>query len=233
MTIGRVLYPKINEEIGKSDTGDMGKFVVVPARLLSLVVAMALGALVIITPLLITTYFKKYLPAINCTILLLLGGFFVSLNQNGINYLVAANKQRSLLYFIVTALSVNVIVCFGFIKAGFGIIGIALGQNISSVVFTSLIWYSVFFHLKYPIRNCFYYLLKLYLPFIITGLCLGALILFRHLNTENNYLTLGVYLVSYCIFFAALVWFFPLFSELKGDVQRVIKMRGGKIKEVV
>lgn len=228
MTIGRVLYPKINEEIGKSDTSDIGKFVIVPARLLSLIVAMALGALVIITPLLIDTYFKKYLPAINCTILLLLGGYFVSLNQNGINYLVAANKQRSLLYFIVTALAVNLVVCFGFIKAGFGIIGIALGSNISSIVFTSLIWYSVFFRLQYPVGKCFYYLLKLYMPFIITSAYVGALILLRHLNTEKNHLTLGVYLFSYCIFFAASVRFFPLLSELKGDLVRVAKMRGVK-----
>lgn len=227
MTIGRVLYPRINEEIGKSGTDEMEKLVIIPARLLSLIVGLSLGAIAIFTPLIITVFFKKYIPAINCTILLLLGGYFVCLNQNGINYLVAANQQRKMLYFVLTALIVNVVNCSLFIALGFGITGVALGTDISSIVFTSLIWYTVFFHLKYPIKKCLYFLFKLYLPFIMTALCLTLLVLFRHLNTENSYLTLGIYFAGYAVVFAGVLWVVPLFSDFKNDVVKLARLRKG------
>ena len=213
MSIGRVLYPKINEEIGKSDKRNMDKFVVMPAKLISLLVALALGVLVIITPWLIATFFKKYLPAVSCTILLLLGGYFSSMNRNGINYLIAANRQKTMLFYVSVALLINLLMCLLFINLKFGVTGIALGTDISTLIFSSLIWQTVFKNMKYRIRKQISELFKLYLPFIITFLFLGLLCLFFNLYAEKDITKLVICVIIYAALYSAFFICFPIVNN--------------------
>lgn len=211
-TVGRVLYPKINEELGKSDTNNIDKFVVLPAKLISLIVALALGIMVILTPWLITSYFVKYKPAVSCTLLLLLGGYFLSMNQNGINYLVAANKQKIMLYYVIATLLLNSTICLLLIKLNFGIIGIALGTDISSIVFTSLIWYTVFKNLGYQLWKCFKNLLSLYLPFIVSSLYLCVFLFLFQVKLVCDIKKLILCVNLFILFYISTIWFLPFIN---------------------
>jgi O-antigen/teichoic acid export membrane protein len=212
LSIGRVLYPKINEEIGKSEKRNMDKFVIMPAKLISLVVAMSLGVLVIITPWLIATFFKKYLPAVSCTILLLVSGYFSSMNRNGINYLIAANRQKAMLYYVSVALLINLALCLLFVKLKYGVTGIALGTDISTLVFSCLIWQNVFKNMNYQLKKQIEEFIKLYLPFFITSILLSILWLFFNFTTEKDLIKYVLYIILYSISYLAFFIVLPVVS---------------------
>jgi peptidoglycan biosynthesis protein MviN/MurJ (putative lipid II flippase) len=95
---------------------------------------------------------------------LLTGAFFICFIKNGVNYLVASDKQSTVFIYVVISLLVTVAVTVAAVKMNFNIQGIAVGTVAGSLVLTTLIWKSVFKKFGYPLRRQWEKIFQLYTP---------------------------------------------------------------------
>jgi O-antigen/teichoic acid export membrane protein len=166
--VGQVLYPKINEAVGKgADKTSLSALVVTPVQSISLVLPGLLGILILILPTVYHLAFPKYVPGLLSAQILIMGSFFLCLVRNGVNYLIATDKQNKLLMYVLLSLSVKVASALLFIKLGYNIEGIAISSGISGALLTTLIWISVFKAMGYQKSERWKGLLDLYLPFLL------------------------------------------------------------------
>lgn len=174
-TVGRVLYPRINEEIGKdSNQKKLSLLVITPAHTISLLLPILIGVLILTAPAIYYYVFPKYLRGLHSAQILLLGVFFVSLIRNGVNFLVALNKQNEVLSFALFSLAVNAAVNITLIRLGFDIEGLAVGTAASGALLTTLVWRSVFKNMGYDRVGQLKEIFNLYLPFILLLALLSA-----------------------------------------------------------
>jgi len=174
MVLGRVLYPKVNEEIGKNaGQTELLSYVIMPAQALAILLPVIIGTLVIAIPDLYRLLFAKYVPGILSAQVLLLGAYFVCLIRSGVNYLVAIDKQNRVLAYAAASLFVNVGLSVALVKLGYGILGISIGMGVSGAVLATLLWKSVFKQLGYTFKNQVAGVYTLYLPFLICCALIG------------------------------------------------------------
>ncbi|MBN1983046.1 MAG: polysaccharide biosynthesis protein, partial [Chitinivibrionales bacterium] len=198
MVIGRVLYPKINEEVGReSDTATILKYTYTPALSLGVMLPAAIGVLMLVSPLLYTTIFPKYNPGLTSAQILLVGSFFACLVKNGVNFLVAINKQADVWKYVVFNLIFNTIACLVLVKLGTGINGVAWAATCTSALLTTQIWLAVFKNLSFTLRQCLWRIVSIYMPFVIAMVLLvAATLLYPRLRTEATF-----YSLFYCLLF--------------------------------
>jgi O-antigen/teichoic acid export membrane protein len=169
MVLGRVLYPKVNEEIGKNaGQAELLTYVIMPGQALAILLPVIIGTLVIAVPDLYRLLFAKYVPGIVSAQVLLLGAYFVCLIRSGVNYLVAIDRQNRVLSYVAASLVVNVGLSIALVKLGYGITGISVGMSASGAVLATLLWKSVFEQLHYPLKKQIAEVFYLYLPFFIS-----------------------------------------------------------------
>jgi O-antigen/teichoic acid export membrane protein len=239
MVLGRVLYPKINEEVGKDTNREgLNRYVLVPAQGLGLVVPILIGTLIILIPELYRVFFPKYVRGIASTQILLLGVYFICLIRTGVNYLVAINKQNRVLGYVAISLCINVLVSVGLVKLGFSIEGISCGTSVSGLVLAVLIWKSVFANLKYPRQEQYRELAYLMMPFLICSiLSAGLLALCRGFATQHHpmflYSSAAIFVALYSIAVFTVPplnsWSKSLFSRIR---EQVVNMLSKKISVV-
>jgi O-antigen/teichoic acid export membrane protein len=224
MVLGRVLYPKVNEEVGKNTNRDgLNQYVLVPAQGLGLVVPFLIGTLIILTPELYRIFFPKYIPGIASAQILLVGVYFICLIRTGINYLVAINNQNNVLGFVMISLCLNVVLSVVLVKLGFSIEGISVGTSVSGVVLAVLIWKSVFVNLGYQRQRQYRELAYLMLPFLICAIVsVGLLALCREVTARYHSLSLyGAAIIFLALYSVAVFTVPPLNSWSKSLYSRI------------
>ncbi|MEK7802654.1 MAG: oligosaccharide flippase family protein, partial [Pseudomonadota bacterium] len=108
--ISRVLYPKVNEMIGKNaGTDAIFDTVVFPARILSLLLPLMIGIVVLASPFVYHRLLPKYAPGLASAQILFIGSFFRFCIGNGANFLIASDKQKSLLGYVSASIIVGLI----------------------------------------------------------------------------------------------------------------------------
>jgi O-antigen/teichoic acid export membrane protein len=204
MILGRVLYPKVNEEVGKNaGRARLTNYVLVPAQGLGLFLPLVIGTLIILTPELYRVFFPKYVRGIASAQILLLGVYFVSLIRTGVNYLVAINKQNNVLLFVLASLCANVLTSVVLVKQGYSIEGISVGTSVSALVFAALLWRSVFGRLGYAPAAQGRELAFLLMPFLLcVTLSLGLPALVREAIPGNAPLASGCAAVLFAALYA-------------------------------
>jgi O-antigen/teichoic acid export membrane protein len=222
--INRVLYPKINEEVGKSGNHKtMEQYVITPARIISLLLSLFIGLLLLILATLYNRFFENYWPGLLCGQILLFGAFFSCLVRSGANFLIAKDKQTLVLRYVLISLGTNVLGNILLIKIGFGIEGIAFGTAFSSAILTTLIWMSVYKMMEYDKAEQWKALFNLYSPYILTIflICLMQL-LFNGVLLESNALSF-LYIGIFLTLFFMISYFIPscrrLFLEICHNVK--------------
>ena len=166
--IGRVLYPKVNQSIGKgAGKSEIDLIVLVPARALSLFTPVASMVLIIMLPVLYRDIFIKYYPGLLSAQVLIMGISFLCIIRGGINYLVSTNKQHKILYYMVICISINVILNYILVKIGLSIFGISVSTVISGLVLSALVWNCVFIGMMYSRKIAFIEIAKLFMPIIV------------------------------------------------------------------
>jgi O-antigen/teichoic acid export membrane protein len=166
--VSRVLYPRINEGVGKSlSKQDIATLVIIPARALTLLLPLLAGILILAAPPLYVHVFPKYLPGLISAQILLFGAFFTCMISNGANYLIAHNRQNVILAYAVVSLAINIAGNIFLINYGLGINGIAISASFSGALLTSLIWKEVFRHMGFNFIEQIKQIVSLYSPFLI------------------------------------------------------------------
>jgi len=165
--IGRVLYPKVNESVGRgAGKAEIDMVVMLPTRALSILTPVASMVLIFILPLLYKNIFNKYYPGLLSAQVLLMGVSFICIIRGGINYLVSTNRQNKLLYYMLVSISINIVLNYMLVMSGLNIFGISISTVISGVVLCTFIWVDVFTGLIYKTKKVYVEILKLYFPIL-------------------------------------------------------------------
>jgi O-antigen/teichoic acid export membrane protein len=182
-TIGRVLYPRINAQIGaKSEVVDLRQTVVTPACSIALILPIAQIVMFYAIPFAYNDLLPKYKTGLICCQILIVGAFFVGLIRNGANYLIAADLQLSMMKYAVGSVMINAGISLCLVYCGLGINGIAIATSSGSALLATLIWKRVFRELNCARNQEISIASGFYLPFgnlvvaiiiVKYGLCRG------------------------------------------------------------
>jgi O-antigen/teichoic acid export membrane protein len=214
MVVGRVLYPRINEEVGKKSKPEhIARLVVDPSRTLSLLLALCIGMAIIAAPIIYRKILPHYAPGLFSAQLLLLGAFFICLLRNSLNYLVAINKQNTVILYVSIGLLSNVLLCVAFARAGLSIEGIAIATDVSLCILSTGVLYTTFANMNYSAKGFAAETLSLYLPFVILATILSPVWLRLPSFLSGDYLTTAVNELLFVASFSILAFLLP---PLKG-----------------
>lgn len=229
MALNRVFYPKINESIGKGlDKKALSKLVILPAQILSLIVPVIMGALVLMLPFIYEIFFPKYIPGIISAQIILLGSCFLCLVGNGVNFLIAHNKQSVLFLIVLISSFFNVLLAISLIKIGFNIEGVAISTVTAAAILTTLVWQTVLKYLGYSIHHLLEEMMKLYLPLLVVLslvliiMKLAPYLLFSNINT--GIIEVLTFIVLYCFILVII----PPYRRTGMELYHYIKLYTGK-----
>jgi len=225
MAIGQVLYPKISEGLGKSlEKNDMALFVITPARTLSLILPIAIGVLILMSPAIYHMLFPKYVSGLLSAQVLLLGAFFICLVRTGANYLIANGEQNRLIKYVAISLVTVITANISFIKLGLNIEGIALGTAFSGALFTTLIWKTVFKGFGYDRIGQLKEIFNLYAPFLLLIGLIGFFVLaVPDLLIDTSFLPM-ICMVIFILLFILITLFVPPFNKTSREIYDLIKL---------
>jgi O-antigen/teichoic acid export membrane protein len=223
--VNRVLYPRINEEVGKgSDFKTMERIVIMPSLITSFILALSIGIIVLIMPISYYILFERYLPGLLCGQILIFGAFFNCLVRSGANFLIAKDKQYIVLKFVLIGLGANISCNIILIQTGFGIEGISLGTALSSILVTSMIWISVFRLMGQGKTEQWKSLFNLYSPFLLAIILILILkMVFRGVLVETGPISF-LYITLFFALFAAISYFLFDGRRWFEEVYRSVKM---------
>lgn len=222
--VNRVLYPKITEGIGKKlDSIHMSSLVILPVRALSVTIPAFIGGLIIMLPMVYTYIFPKYLPGLRSAQFILLGFFFAGLIGNGANYLIAKNKQNTLLIFVLISLAANAVCAAYFISIGLSIEGVAISTGLATALLVTLIWKLVLKNMKFDTIDQWKGLLELYAPFILMlGLLFVLQIIFPMFLRSSSIFAI-VYSLLFIVSYLAIALFIPPYNKWCKEIYCLFK----------
>jgi O-antigen/teichoic acid export membrane protein len=173
-SISRVLYPRINEKLGETcRERDLFRMIVIPTRIMGLVVAAMAGVAIIVMPVVYHRVLPKYLPGLASGQILVLLCIFRLTTANGVNFLIATNRQVRLCLFVIVSLCVGIAAAYASVRLGFGIEGLAASTGTSGLLLALLVWRSVFCGMGFTFRKQAEETVKLYVPFLLVLSVLG------------------------------------------------------------
>lgn len=222
--VSRVLYPKINEGIGKNLSSEkLSTLIILPVRTLSLIIPALVGGLVIIIPTIYNLLFKKYFSGLYSAQLLFLGFFFGGLIGNGANYLIAKNKQNILFMFVLISLVANAVSAIYFIYLGLGIQGVAFSTSLASALLVTLIWRLVLKTMQYNTVNQWRGLLGLYSPFILMLALLFIYEIIFPMFLHSADMVSITYMFLFLVSYLAIVLLLPPFNKWRKEIYSLLK----------
>ena len=126
-SLSRVFNPRLNERMGEtSDASLVARIVWEPATTLSWILPLAFSICAFFIDPLYRTGFPKYLPAVLCSQVLVLGASLLALIPLGTDFLVSIHRQTYLAGVVILSLILNVGANVTLIRMGYGIEGVAL-----------------------------------------------------------------------------------------------------------
>lgn len=222
--VSRVLYPKINEGIGKNMSSEqLSSLVISPVRTLSMVIPALIGGLIIIVPTIYTFLFPKYFPGLHSAQLLLLGFFFAGLIGNGANYLIAKNKQNILFVFVLISLVAHAVCAVYFVRIGLSIEGVAISTGLAAALLVTLIWRLVLKNMQYNTVDQWQGLLGLYSPFILMLALLFIFQMIFPMFLHSIGIVSIIYMFLFLVSYLAIVFLFPPYNKWCKEIYSLFK----------
>ena len=135
-SLNSVMYPRFGEKFGSNQNErDLGKYIKIPIKEISLFAPIIVGAICIIIPTTINLFLPEYTNSILPSQILIFGLFFRAAVGTAGNFFLVTNRQLFYLIIILFSCFLNFILSFVMIKLGFGIIGVAIGTSLSYFIF--------------------------------------------------------------------------------------------------
>jgi len=130
-----VIEPRLMEGMSsESDEQLMEKYFFRPMLNLAYVLPFIVGAGYFLTPFLVPLVLPRYASAVQPTQIIVLGTYFASLMYLTRGVVVARNWQLHAAFCLAAVVPVGVIASVAFLKAGFGLTGVAAGSALSYVL---------------------------------------------------------------------------------------------------
>jgi len=131
-----ILFPRMMEEYGRTkDVLGMEKYVRESTAVMTGLLPLLLGPLFLLLPRLMRSLLPQFIEGIAPTRILCLAVYFLMASPMAVQALVAVNKQVLVLLLQVAAVLLNALLDFLFIRAGWGIVGVAWGTAVSYLFF--------------------------------------------------------------------------------------------------
>jgi O-antigen/teichoic acid export membrane protein len=179
-----VLSPRMLQKYGRTnDKEQIHEYFTKPTMLLTNGMPVILGLIFINTPWIIKTLLPQYIPSIPIIQVLVLGLFFSSIIKIPTDIIILFNKQKTLMYVLIGALILGGITDVIVIKAGYGIMGVAIATA-TIVFFISIIANGYCLRLL-EMRKQARVLWKTYSPYLYSLIVLAlTLLLLRDVKEE-------------------------------------------------
>jgi O-antigen/teichoic acid export membrane protein len=177
-----VIFSHIQEKYGATkDVKDVKSMILKPTYFISRLMPILVGIIIFSAQPIVIILLPQFKDGLGVMKILVLGFFFIAVNQMSSSLLFTINKQRILapLYGIMVA------VCIGlnylFIINGFGIIGVALGTSISYFLFFVVVFAFASSHIMEWRKIVRFYMeiMAFYIYFLINILWIDAVINFH------------------------------------------------------
>lgn len=174
--VARVFYPRLNAQLG-ANTGaaELRKSVIDPVTSLAVILPFAQLAAVFVLPLIYRGFLAKYAAGLDCGQILVMGAFFACIVRNGLNFLIASNRQMLLIGYVIGTCLLSAAFIFGLVKLDFGINGIAVAVSAAAAILSAFVWSRVFNELHIPSREQAALAIKMFGPFFLAAIVSGAL----------------------------------------------------------
>lgn len=223
LVVGRVLYPKVSKQFGSAaDPHSMRALVLTPTLALAALLVNLQLLLLVFMPILYNTLLPKYHPGLDVGQILILGSFFGCLFRNGANYLVATHKERIFLKYILLTLLFNVVADVAFVKAGWGLEGVALGTSLAGLLLNTLVWRRVLLGLGGAHSEVWPKLLGLYLPLLILAAAVfGLRLVYGDFLRKFDAASIGLSIALF-ILVNGLLYYCPLYRSELPEWRRVL-----------
>ncbi len=135
-TANSVMFPHFSERFGEMGTdGSLKNMLMIPLHNLSLVTPVAIGAIAVILPTVVSVFLPAYKEGVGAATIFLFGSFFVSTVGMVANFFIATNRQMIYLFILIVSMVFNAVASFILLSLGYGIIGAAIGAASSYIVF--------------------------------------------------------------------------------------------------
>ena len=177
-SISQIMYPRLVEKYGSSnkDTAALRNYMEISTQTLAYSMPLLIGEVFLILPFGIRAVLPQYIPGTVAAQITILGLFFFSVGIMATNFLTTTDRLYWYLGSAIFAAILNFIMDFAFLKAGFGINGVALGGVVvTSFIYASFVLGFVMFHYFRNWLETIFYLLKMYFPFFYAVFVLAIL----------------------------------------------------------
>lgn len=165
-SISVILFPRLLEDFGKhSDIDKIKKYVEEPTIVIAYLMGIVIALALVISPFFLKYILPQYEPGLRPLQVLLAGAFFISLVNMSGAFLIAINKQHYFLGIGGAAIILGILLSFIFIKAGLGLIGIALATALVYFIYNTMVVGYAFRFFQKGWREVVPFFLKIYFPF--------------------------------------------------------------------
>jgi len=161
-----ILEPRIYQLFGeKGDPQALKEIVLDPIGLLTLIYPLVIGLTYVGIPYVIYLFLPKYVPALTCIHIMIVGSFFYIFLEGSNSFIVAINRQN----LIIWVIGLGCLVSFGIytvlLKKNMGIEGVALGSVLVNVLAGCFFLGFILNRLFNQLREKLIVLIKIFFPF--------------------------------------------------------------------
>ena len=222
-SISTVIFPRMMYMYGKTqELKQIEKYFEKPLYIISGLIPIILGIIYINIGAVINLFLPQYNPGIEVLHILIAALFFSTILGIPTNILIALNKQKKFMYMTAIVLILSIILDVVVIEFGFGMNGVALVTTfvffLSSIIANSFALSS----LKNNIKESFWNLALIYLPFIYSfaGMFFIISISFSHIILLDNILKSIIFI----LFSIPLIFYIEKKSNIISKTFAVLKI---------
>ena len=162
-----MFFPRLMERVGAGGSIDeLRRWLLEPTILVAYLTPFLIGAAYLAVHLPFVHFAPEYLPAVDVARLLVLAQFFFVVVTVPLLVCVALNRQHAVVVLTALAIALNAALTYGFIRAGLGIEGVALGTGASYAAYSIAVTALALRELDQGWRELFRLYARVLVPFI-------------------------------------------------------------------
>jgi O-antigen/teichoic acid export membrane protein len=167
-TVNSVLYPKINEELGKNSNNQrMAYLAIFPTIIASIILPFVIGSSIQFVPIIYLLFFPEYICGLASAQILLIGFYFGSLSSGATSFLIAKVYNFKIMISTLISAGFGAVITILLLNQELGLIALALGHLISALLYSIIVWSLVLKDFKFNKSEKLHYFSVFYGPVIV------------------------------------------------------------------
>jgi O-antigen/teichoic acid export membrane protein len=194
-SFSKIMFPRLAEKYGEiGNDKKLEPFIYFPIIATAYIMAVIFSIIHVILPLGVKSFLPKFIPGITCMRLSIIGLMCLSMSIVSQRMLIATNRHRHCLYFLLCALVAKMALLYFFLRQGMGINGVATANNIIYSIYSICIMIYMLNSYKNNYLQIGRSLVAIYTPFCYALLILG-LLYYKDIFAANIFIKLSVFII--------------------------------------